>query len=219
MGAIHASHIRRSRAYVSLQTAVMHHRFVSSHRFQVASRQTGMEGYWQRKLWRDSAALPSRFARFLVRYAESQSAPHCIICSFQYAGTRRIAGFGVLVISVHDVARTQPQTQAHIGKIRARKSLALIEYLPFIPDGYKRELALFPTDDPLDFEYDPDTGTVSLMVLTSLTVPVLGIVDAKQTVRILLMPGAIRPLLDSLPKLQSVLEQAMKGPTKPRSVQ
>lgn len=88
-----------------------------------------------------------------------------------------------------------------------------------MPEGYEREIGGFLTNDPVNFEFDPDTGLVSLIFLVSFDVPALGIVGGKRKVRVFLTPEASQSLLAALPTLQSLLEQGAKGPTKPDSAQ
>jgi len=75
------------------------------------------------------------------------------------------------------------------------------------------------TDQPLEFEFDPDTGIIWMTVVAGYEVS--GQPGQPQQMRILvgLTLETSRSLLAALPKLQSLLEQATKGPTKPRSVQ
>jgi hypothetical protein len=77
---------------------------------------------------------------------------------------------------------------------------------------YQRELAAFITEDPLEFEYDQDTGLVSVRFLAS-----FGHLDVltKKWMRLLLTQEVSRALLDNLPKIESLLEQAKKGRTRP----
>lgn len=81
-----------------------------------------------------------------------------------------------------------------------------------------RETAAFITEDPLSFEFDPDTGLVSVIFVSSWQVPGSETL-MKRTMRLMLTPASSQALLDNLPALQSILELAKKGPTKPRSVQ
>jgi hypothetical protein len=72
------------------------------------------------------------------------------------------------------------------------------------------------TEDPLDFEFDPDTGLVLVNFLAS-----FGHLDSTMKMRggLLLTPEVAQALLDHLPKLESILERAKKGRTKPDFLQ
>ncbi|HXY23364.1 MAG TPA: hypothetical protein VEI73_01850 [Candidatus Acidoferrum sp.] len=74
----------------------------------------------------------------------------------------------------------------------------------------------FLTDLPLTFDYDPDTGLLSVLVQAG--IQRLG-VQATVNVELLLTPKASQSLLSDLPKLETLLRRASEGPTKPRSVQ
>jgi hypothetical protein len=82
--------------------------------------------------------------------------------------------------------------------------------------AYEKDIAGFITEDPLEFGYDPDTGLVSVRFLAS-----FGHLDVsmKRWMCLLLTPEVSRALLDNLPQLESLLEQAKKGPTKPDFLQ
>jgi hypothetical protein len=78
------------------------------------------------------------------------------------------------------------------------------------------------TDKPIKFSYDPDTGLVLMLVAGEMEYfhPILQQKQTKEWNQVIgLTPEASRVLLAVLPELQSLLEQAVKGPTKPRSVQ
>jgi hypothetical protein len=71
----------------------------------------------------------------------------------------------------------------------------------------------FLTDKPLEFEYDPDTGVLTLFLLIELR-PL-----ETRRVGMMLTPKASQALLADLPRLESLLVRASKGPTKPNFVQ
>ena len=75
------------------------------------------------------------------------------------------------------------------------------------------------TDRPLTFEFDPDTGIVWMTIEAGFGGPEPDSPTVYKTMRIGLTLETSRSLLAALPNLQSLLEQASKGPTKPRSVQ
>ena len=77
---------------------------------------------------------------------------------------------------------------------------------------YEKNIAGFLTEDPLEFGYDPDTGLVSVRFLAS-----FGHLDVsvKKWMCLFLTPEVSRALLENLSSLESLLEQAKKGPTKP----
>lgn len=74
----------------------------------------------------------------------------------------------------------------------------------------------FLTDSPLTFEYDPDTGLLSLGIAAG--IQRLG-VQSTVHLELLLTPKASQSLLSDLPKLEILLQQASEGPAKPHSVQ
>lgn len=78
----------------------------------------------------------------------------------------------------------------------------------------------FITDQPFEFEFDPDTGLVSLVIHASFS----GMAGpANQTggttlympVRIMLTPESAQRLLADLPKLAETLARSKEGITKP----
>jgi len=79
--------------------------------------------------------------------------------------------------------------------------------------------SLILTDRSLEFEFDPDTGIVWMTVYAGYGRPDPAEPTYYLPVRVGLTLATSQALLAALPKLQSLLEQAMKGPTKPRSVQ
>ena len=83
--------------------------------------------------------------------------------------------------------------------------------------GNTRELASFITDKPLEFEFDPDTGVLSLIFLPRLESR--GCQVLERSMRLMLTPEASLSLLTDLPQLEGILAQATKGPIKVRSVQ
>jgi len=74
----------------------------------------------------------------------------------------------------------------------------------------------FLTDSPLNFDYDPNTGLLSLEIAAG--IQRLG-VQTTVHVEILLTPKASQSLLSDLSKLETLLRKASEGPSKPRSVQ
>jgi hypothetical protein len=71
---------------------------------------------------------------------------------------------------------------------------------------------------PLRFSYDPDTGLLSANIRSGLVSP-LTQEQYELEALLLLSPDISKRLLDDLPQLARLLEQAAKGPTKPSSVQ
>jgi hypothetical protein len=82
----------------------------------------------------------------------------------------------------------------------------------------KQKTFVFLTDQPLQFEFDPDTG-----ILWVTAVAGVELLATKQQFQLPVQLGLTvetsRSLLAALPRLQSLLERALKGPTKPSSVQ
>ncbi len=75
---------------------------------------------------------------------------------------------------------------------------------------------VFLTEKPLEFAFDPDTGLVSVVFVAVWE----HAGQAFETrMRVLLTPETARSLQADLPKLEAVLAQAAKGPTKPRFYQ
>lgn len=68
----------------------------------------------------------------------------------------------------------------------------------------------------IEFECDPDTGIVSVMVVAG--VP-HNQIPGQFWLKLMLTQETSRLLLAELPKLEAVLQQASKGPTKPGFVQ
>jgi len=64
----------------------------------------------------------------------------------------------------------------------------------------------------LEFDYDPDTGLVSVIALAG--VERQG-VPGNMRLRLSLLPETSQSLLADLPKLEALLVRAKKGPTKP----
>ena len=78
------------------------------------------------------------------------------------------------------------------------------------------------TDKPIHLAYDPDTGLVQLGIVGELEYlnPISRQKETKEWMQVIgLAREASRALLAALPRLQSLLEQAVKGPTKLGSVQ
>ena len=75
----------------------------------------------------------------------------------------------------------------------------------------------FLTDKPLEFEYDPDTGLLTLFLRVEMQFP--NRQPELHRVGMMLTPAASQALLADLPKLEAILERAVKGPTKPNVVQ
>ena len=78
------------------------------------------------------------------------------------------------------------------------------------------------TDKPITFAFDPDTGIVLMTILGGGEYfhPLLKQKQEIQlTLQVGLTPESSRALLAALPSLQSILEQATKGPATPGSVQ
>ncbi len=78
------------------------------------------------------------------------------------------------------------------------------------------------TDKPLDLAFDPDTGLLLMVVRGDAEYfhPILKETHKLEIVQVVgLTTESSQSLLAALPKLQSLLEQAVKGPTKPGSVQ
>jgi hypothetical protein len=75
------------------------------------------------------------------------------------------------------------------------------------------------TDHPLKFSFDPDTGIVWLTIEAGYGPPHPVAPVDYIPVRVGLTLATIESLLAALPELQTLLEQAVKGSTKPRSVQ
>ena len=74
----------------------------------------------------------------------------------------------------------------------------------------------------MEFSYDPDIGELQLSFAGELEFynPLQQERQTKEwTQAIRLSPEVVRRFREALPLLQSLLEQAAKGPTKPRSVQ
>jgi hypothetical protein len=69
-------------------------------------------------------------------------------------------------------------------------------------------------EKPLEFDFDPDTGLLSLVGVGSTSGPVRELGAC-----LMLTPKVSQALLADLPRLEAVLLQASRGPTKPRSVQ
>lgn len=84
--------------------------------------------------------------------------------------------------------------------------------------------SLFPLiiDSHLTFEYDPDTGLLSVVATGAMSRQTTEKIDVpafSMSVNLLLTPETSRQLLADLPVLERLLEQASKGPAKPHSVQ
>jgi hypothetical protein len=75
---------------------------------------------------------------------------------------------------------------------------------------------------PLEFDYDPDTGLVSLTALASFArrqTKYFEVPESQMAICLLLTPETAQSLLADLPKLEALLSQASKGPTKPDFLQ
>ena len=78
------------------------------------------------------------------------------------------------------------------------------------------------TDKPLEFSFDPDTGIVLMTIVGGgeYLDPLSKQTREMQLIyRVGLTPETSRSLLAALPNLQSILERAIEGPSKPGSVQ
>jgi hypothetical protein len=82
----------------------------------------------------------------------------------------------------------------------------------------------FITDQPLGFEFDPDTGLVSLVIHASFS----GLagpahqVDGRtlyMPVRVMMTPESAQQLLADLPKVEAILVKSKQGITKPNFLQ
>jgi hypothetical protein len=81
---------------------------------------------------------------------------------------------------------------------------------------------VYLTDSPLQFEFDRDTGLLSVKVLASFAYrnPISQETEpVDQAVVILMTPGTSQLLLAQLPELRTVLQQASEGPSKPDFLQ
>lgn len=79
------------------------------------------------------------------------------------------------------------------------------------------DLPPFDVHRPLLFEFDPDTGLVTLVLISKMRTLHSEAFDANM--RVLLKPEVARALLAYLPELQEILEQATKWNTTPSSLQ
>jgi len=77
-------------------------------------------------------------------------------------------------------------------------------------------------DCPLAFDYDPDTGLLSVVATGTMQRQTTQKIDVPlfpMSVILHLTPKISRQLLADLPLAERLLAQASEGPTKPRSVQ
>jgi hypothetical protein len=91
-----------------------------------------------------------------------------------------------------------------------------------MPEGTVPPILSLLVNLPLTFDYDPSTGLLSVMAVSSKPPQQTGTVEIpafEVHVTLLLTPEAWKSLLSNLPNLESLLSQASKGPTKPPSVQ
>jgi hypothetical protein len=86
-----------------------------------------------------------------------------------------------------------------------------------LPQQFFLKFFPFLTDKPLEFEYDPDTGVLTLFL--RMDMQFLNRALEEKRVGIMLTTAASQALLADLPKLEALLKEAAKGPTKPSSVQ
>jgi hypothetical protein len=80
----------------------------------------------------------------------------------------------------------------------------------------------FMVNTPLAFEYDQDTGLLSVVAVASMqrqTTEKADIPTFEMNLILYLTPETARRLLSDLPKLEMLLRQASEGPPTPRSVQ
>jgi len=88
----------------------------------------------------------------------------------------------------------------------------------------EKYLDKFITDQPVQFELDPDTGLASLVIQASFSQMAgpanqAGGATIHMPVSVMLTPESAQALLADLPKLEAFLKRASEAPPKPRSVQ
>ena len=75
------------------------------------------------------------------------------------------------------------------------------------------------TDRPLEFEFDPDTGIVTLVAHAGFCSPGSSKSSMYIPIRIMLTKESSHALLNDLPKLEEILDKAKQDITKPRFLQ